>query len=130
MADSIESKNLGQRMAEEREEQDRQARPSRCLERVPGYSLEKDPARIGIGEDVLRNAIMDANKPYLIESLSRLLEMHIIEEQQGELGGKRYALTTYLDKAFPYWHKGFGCDHPVPLSISTQPWSAFGESGS
>lgn len=96
VADGIESKNLGQRMAEEREEQDRQVRLSRCLERVPEYLSEKDPARIGIGEGVLRNAIMDANKPYLTESLSRLLEMHIIEKRQGERGGKRYALTTYL----------------------------------
>lgn len=96
VAGSIESKNLGQRMAEERREQDRQVRLSRCLERVPEYLSEKDPARIGIGEGVLRNAITDANKPYLTESLSRLLEMHTIEKRQGERGGKRYALTTYL----------------------------------
>ena len=93
IADGIESKALGQQVAEVRREQERQRRLQRCVDWIPVYLQDNDPSRIGVPEGILRNNLTKADRPYLGEAIAELLKSRVIEERQGVRGGKRYALA-------------------------------------
>ncbi|WP_346681206.1 hypothetical protein [Bifidobacterium pullorum] len=93
IADGIESKTLGQQMAEERREREQQRRLQRCVDWIPGYLQDKDPNRVGVPVGTLRNDLTKADRPYLDKAIDVLLQSGVIEKRQGERGGKRYALA-------------------------------------
>lgn len=93
IADGIESKTLGQQVAEERRQQEQQRHLRRCADWILVYLQDNDPSRIGVPEGILRNNLTKADRPYLGEAIAELLKSRVIEERQGVRGGKRYALA-------------------------------------